>query len=122
MPAELQKRYSWARELPRIEVPIRRLDGVLEGRVLQRPVLVKLDVQGFELEVLAGGVETISRSSALVIEQSFDGVYDAQPLFGESHAYLVDAGWRLVRVLDWRLEARRVTEIDCLYLPVINNK
>lgn len=112
------ERYWWAEELPPIEVPVRRLDAVLAGRDLPRPLLVKLDVQGFELEVLAGAPRTLERADAVVIEQSFQRFYEGQPLFQESHAFLEAAGWRLVRPLDWRREAGRVVEVDGLYVPV----
>ncbi|MDP9074560.1 MAG: FkbM family methyltransferase, partial [Actinomycetota bacterium] len=117
VPPELQRHYSWARERPAITVPLRRLDGLLQNRQLQTPLLIKLDVQGFELEVLRGGLDTLRQASALVIEQSFDIVYSGQPLFEESHRFLWSAGWRMKRVLDWRREGDRVTEIDCLYTP-----
>jgi len=117
VPEELQRRYSWARQLPPVEVPVRRLDAVLAGRALRHPVLLKLDVQGFELEVLAGATTTLESAAALVIEQAFDRVYEGQPLFGESHAFLEAAGWQLIRPLDWRREGGRIVEIDCLYAP-----
>lgn len=117
VPADLQARYAWAREGPPIEVPLQRLDSLLAGRRLPTPLLVKLDVQGFELEVLGGGLDTLRQASALVIEQAFDTVYEGQPLFGESHRFLESAGWSMVRILDWRREAGRVAEIDCLYAP-----
>ena len=114
--ADMQRRYRWARETAPIEVPVRRLDAVLAGRVLARPVLLKLDVQGYELNVLAGAPETLASVAAIVIEQAFDAVYQDQPLFGASHRALEQAGWRLVRPLDWRREGERVAEMDCLYL------
>jgi len=117
VPANLQEQYAWARELPPIRVPVRRLDGVLEDRVLRGPVLLKLDVQGFELQVLAGAGKTLESTSAVLIEQAFDQVYEGQPLFGESHAFLEAAGWRLARLMDWRREGGRITEVDCLYVP-----
>jgi FkbM family methyltransferase len=116
VPAAIQRRYPWARETPPIEVPVRRLDAVLAGRVLAGPVLMKLDVQGYELEVLAGAPETLASVTAIVIEQAFDAVYQDQPLFGASHRALEQAGWRLVRPLDWRREGERVAEMDCLYV------
>jgi FkbM family methyltransferase len=118
VPTEIQERYSWARESEAIEVPVRRLDSVLDGRDLAEPVLMKLDVQGFELEVIAGAAETLRRTAAVVIEQSFDSVYQNQPLFDEAHRRLSDGGWRLVRPLDWRREGGRVVEVDSLYVPV----
>jgi len=47
------------------DVRIIRLDDVLAD---QNPILIKLDVEGFEAEVLAGGQETLAKPSLLAIE------------------------------------------------------
>ena len=51
---------------PGINVPMVALDDL----GLNRPKLVKIDVEGYEAEVLAGGARTISNADALIIEIS----------------------------------------------------
>jgi FkbM family methyltransferase len=53
------------------ELPVRRLDDMISPDV--RPDLLKIDVEGFERQVLEGGWETLSRSRYLLIEVSFGG-------------------------------------------------
>ena len=43
------------------EVPVRTLDEVVGERV---PLVMKIDVEGFETEVIAGGVRTLARPRA----------------------------------------------------------
>jgi FkbM family methyltransferase len=50
------------------ELPVRRLDDAIESSVL--PDLLKVDVEGFEREVLEGGWQTVRRSRYLLIELS----------------------------------------------------
>lgn len=109
---------AWARESQPIEVPMRRLDTVLDGQSLAGPVLLKLDVQGLEPAVLAGGPTTLKHVDALLVEVAFERSYQNQPLFPEVHRVLADAGWGDIQPLDWRLEGGRIVEADFLYRPV----
>ncbi len=65
-----------------IEVPVSTLDAVLSGSTL---TLMKIDVEGFETEVLNGAAETMQRPSllAVVIELSGSGLrygYDEEKI------------------------------------------
>lgn len=51
-----------------IEVSARRLDDVLAAHALAPPLVVKIDVQGAELMVLAGGQTILRAADVLVIE------------------------------------------------------
>jgi len=53
---------------------VRRLDDYRAERALPLPDLIKLDVQGYELEVLAGGVGTLESAKAIIVEASFTKV------------------------------------------------
>ncbi|WP_228008627.1 FkbM family methyltransferase [Microcystis aeruginosa] len=53
------------------EVEIRTLDATYASDNLPIPDVIKLDVQGFELEVLKGSMNLLKKSKYLVIELSF---------------------------------------------------
>ncbi len=44
-------------------------------------LLVKIDVQAFEDRVIAGGPNTIQRTTLLIVETSFERLYEGQALF-----------------------------------------
>jgi FkbM family methyltransferase len=75
--------------------PVRRLDDVLRGQDLVRPCLLKLDVQGFELEVLKGAIETLKRVDSVYSEVSFVELYEGQPLASDIVAWLDSRGFKL---------------------------
>ncbi len=79
----------------RIQVPIRKLDEVFSECDVEFLDLLKIDVQGYELEVLTAGTETLKRTRLIVIEVSFFEHYIGQPLFGEMYRYLVEMGFEL---------------------------
>jgi FkbM family methyltransferase len=110
----------WAEELPGLAVDLRRLDTVLAGRTLARPALLKLDVQGFELEVVNGGADTLAQVDALLVETAFVPGYEGQPTFAAVDRVLSGSGWSLARPLDVRRERDgRIVEADCLYRRVV---
>jgi FkbM family methyltransferase len=51
-------------------VPVVTLDGVVQEHALEGPFVIKLDVQGFELEVLKGAVQTLRQTDILILEAS----------------------------------------------------
>lgn len=53
-----------------VDVPIRTLDDVLTGR---EPVVIKIDVEGFESEVLAGGEKVLACPDLLAVIIELNG-------------------------------------------------
>ncbi|SMY09232.1 FkbM family methyltransferase [Flavimaricola marinus] len=49
-------------------VPVQTLDGVLGGRDLAGPIVLKTDCQGFDLNVMKGGQEVLKRTDLVVME------------------------------------------------------
>lgn len=74
-------------------VEVRRLDEILSGIPLQPYVLVKIDVQGYEDKVIAGGEHVISEAKAIIIEVSFQKLYEGQPLFDDIYHLLTAKGY-----------------------------
>jgi FkbM family methyltransferase len=56
------------------EIQLIKLDEVTTG--LKGPILLKLDLQGFEIQALQGAIETISRVSVIVVEASLVETYE----------------------------------------------
>jgi FkbM family methyltransferase len=74
-------------------ITIKRLDDVLKNENLAKPILIKIDVQGFEASVIKGGKEIITQSSVVLVENSFTTLYEGQALFGEVHNLLQGLGF-----------------------------
>ncbi|GJD64276.1 hypothetical protein MPEAHAMD_4457 [Methylobacterium frigidaeris] len=76
------------------QVPVRPLDDVLDR--LEKPDFIKIDVQGYELEVLKGAARTLHHVAALEIETSVVPLYHNQPTHSEVTAWLIDRGFHPV--------------------------
>ncbi|MGD9249207.1 MAG: FkbM family methyltransferase, partial [Desulfobacteraceae bacterium] len=71
------------REKDTIRVDIATLDDIFLDRTLDRPVLLKIDVQGSEKDVIAGGQETLKNVDYVLMEVSFDTMYVGEASFLE---------------------------------------
>lgn len=76
-----------------VNVKVETLDQMLFDREISDPLLIKLDVQGYEDRVICGGKETIKRAKILIIETSFETLYEDQPLFGDLYLELIKYGF-----------------------------
>lgn len=63
----MTERHAAGAELPATEVPMTTLDAFAAAEGIGRIDLVKLDVEGFEPEVLAGGAATLARTRPVVV-------------------------------------------------------
>jgi FkbM family methyltransferase len=75
-----------------IEIPVKRLDDMLEGF---SPVLIKIDVEGFETNVIAGADKTLRAPSLLGVIMELNGSggrygFDETKL----HAAMLDYGFK----------------------------
>ncbi len=85
------------------EVPVKILDEVYAKDDLPYPDVVKLDVQGFELNVLHGAVNVLSQTKYLVLELSFREFYKGQPPLWEILRFLHEHNYVMVaRGYEWR--------------------
>jgi FkbM family methyltransferase len=78
-----------------IQVPVRTLDSIMTESNLRILDLLKVDVQGYELEVFAGGTETLKWTRLIVCEVSFFEHYKGQPMFEAVYRFMHGAGFEL---------------------------
>lgn len=79
-----------------------RLDdwAIEAGRALEGPLVIKMDVQGFEARVIEGGRDTFARADGVVLEVSLARLYENQPTFEELHETLASLGFRFAGTRD----------------------
>jgi hypothetical protein len=77
-------------------VRVRRLDDVAGEMDFPEPIFAKLDTQGYEDKVLAGGGQTMRRVKFAIVETSFEPLYVGQPLFADIYQRMVALGFRYI--------------------------
>jgi FkbM family methyltransferase len=75
------------------------LDRLVEQQKLPWPDLVKLDLQGYELEALRGGLQSLDRAQAVLLEVSFLRLNAQSPIAHEVIAFMADRGFVVYDVL-----------------------
>lgn len=79
-------------------VEVRRLDELLKSEEMVAPALLKLDVQGYELEALRGCGLLLSNFTWVYCECSFLSLYQGQALADEVITWLRQHGFHLTGV------------------------
>lgn len=79
-------------------VEVGTLDGFCLDRNITRLDLLKIDAQGYELEILRGASRLIAERNAplVYLEVSFVPIYRNQPLFPDIYGFMIEKGYKLV--------------------------
>jgi FkbM family methyltransferase len=101
----------------RLEVDVTTLDEIAGS---DEVAVVKIDVQGSEMDVLSGGIATLRRAQAVLLEMTFISHYESDATFGPLHDEMTRQGFKLISASD---PARTIpdgvcTWTDACYVPV----
>lgn len=88
--------YPDSRYVKKSIIEINRLDEVLKNTDLKLNVLIKLDVQGYEKNVIMGGEKTFENAAVLIIESVFEPFYKDQWLFDDLHKHFSAIGFKFM--------------------------
>ncbi len=75
------------------KISIKKLDTIFPELEIQGKFMVKIDVQGFEDRVIKGGLETLKKADLILIETSFEELYEDQLLFDGIYQLLIGIGF-----------------------------
>jgi FkbM family methyltransferase len=90
---ELHKsNFDFAVKVEEKTISIKRLDDCFLDQ-LAKPLLLKIDVQGYEMHVLEGGERTAKQADVIIIETTFRPLYKGQPLFEDIFNWMTQRGF-----------------------------
>jgi FkbM family methyltransferase len=102
-----------------LHVQMERLDSFV-ARLPSEPsaeILIKLDVQGYETNVLRGAPKTLERTKACIVEVSVDELYEGQSRFEEIVSLMSAAGLSFAGNFDQLYDRDgHVVSMDCFFL------
>lgn len=94
-----------------VSLAMTTLDDVAATETFEAPIFLKLDVQGYELEVLRGGHRTLASSEAVLMEVSLMQYNEGAPSFRDVVEYMHQQGFV---AFDMCGQSRRESD-DALY-------
>lgn len=95
---------------------VETLDSWISMNALRTPDLIKLDVQGYELEVLKGSEIALAHTRAVILEASFQNFYEGQCRFDELVSILAKNGLHLHAIGNGTAIGRRLIQSDLLFV------
>ena len=101
-----------------ISVPITTLDVLFQSMILIEPVLLKIDVQGFEDRVISGATEFLKRVQWVIIEVSFASLYEGERDFESIINLMKEHNFFFIRPLNFHIspKSKEIIEMDALFL------
>lgn len=101
------------------QVEVKRLDDILDGIItIEQPrIFLKLDTQGFDLEVLKGATKSLHHVAGLQSEISCRAIYSGMPTHIESLQFIDQLGYEITDIYPLAHDKQDMSllEFDCVF-------
>lgn len=108
--------YPMVQHQTAVPVSMITLDQAMEHTSLRPEILVKLDVQGYEDRVIAGGRKTLAMARACIAEVCLDSLYERQATFNGIVDLLDQLGFRYAGNVE---QVRDPTDGHVIYIDTL---
>ena len=102
-------------EISTRRVPVTTLDSFCATKGIPAAYLLKIDVQGYELEVLKGAVGMLPKIDYVFVEAGIQRLYEGAPSFAEVFLVMEKQGFHLMHLRTWHRGNRVLVETDMLF-------
>ena len=109
---------AWGEIKSRYPVDVITLDDYCDSHSIDRIDLLKIDTQGFDLQVLEGAQRMMRKAAIHMVftEVIFSEMYKGLPRFDETYAFFADRGYTLVSFYDFYYQHDRASWTDALFI------
>lgn len=81
------------------DIVVKRLDSVFTQEFFSlKNIFLKIDTQGYEMNVLKGAHDLLKYVKGVQVEMSFVQLYEKQALFPDVYEFLIQRGMKMVRL------------------------
>ena len=117
--ALIEGEFPYTRKTRTIQVDVHTLDDYADKLVGRdgKGIVLKLDVEGFELDVLKGGLNTLENVIALIVEIHLMEMFEGPPTFHDVDTFLSGRNFRFAGSFPPGLGATgRIMGFDAIYI------
>lgn len=100
MAEEHKKHFSHAQKETKEKIKIKTIDSLNDLIDEQDNILLKLDVQGFEKNVIEGGIKSLNKIQIIIAELSLKTLYHGEPLFDDVYQLLKSNNFKYIGSFD----------------------
>lgn len=86
--------FPYSEKYQKDKIVTARLDDIVDIGNYKKPILMKIDVQGYEDFVIKGAAETLKSIDYLICEMSFEPLYHNQILFPQLYNLITEHGFK----------------------------
>ncbi len=97
-------------------IKINKLQNIIKKNKFKKKVLVKLDVQGFELEVLKGAKKLLPNIDYIITEISYQNIYKNQVTGGNLNLFLKKNNFVKVKNINITKFDKKLFQSDALFV------
>jgi len=101
----------------KINVKVRRLDNLIKLDN-KKITLMKLDVQGYEMEVLQGSTKFLKNINYLIIEISSQKIYHNQKNYKNIFNFLIKNKFKIVKIFNKNKINKKIFQKDVLFKKI----
>ena len=101
-----------------VQVPVKTIDGLIREHPLPHPIFLKIDAEGYDLQVLRGAVETLPKCSIVMIEGTPKQRQAGACKMSELLNFMESRDWVLFDIISLHYdEDNMLDHFDLLFVP-----
>jgi FkbM family methyltransferase len=110
--------FPYTKSTSKIDVKVERLDNIASSIEFGNSLFIKIDVQGYEDKVIQGGLKTIGKAKIVMLETSFEPLYESQPLFSDIYMMFTELGFSYHGMIDQMYDPNtgKILQGDAIFL------
>ena len=113
-----KKTFPWTSNNTALTVQMEKLDDYIDRINLEKKIILKLDVQGYQDKVLKGGKQILKKIDFVLVETSFKTLYEGEPTFDAIYKLLIEEGFKYAGNFDQMLSPldQTIMQADALFI------